>query len=53
MLIADTFRNVPEIFFPLMLDFRGRVYNRVTYLNYKGTELAKALIFIRTTLYYT
>ena len=27
-----------------MLDFRGRIYNRVTYLNYQGSELAKSLL---------
>ncbi len=27
-----------------MLDFRGRLYPRVTYLNYQGCELAKSLL---------
>lgn len=44
LLIANTYRDVPSIYFPLMLDFRGRIYNKVTYLNYQGSELAKALI---------
>lgn len=44
LMIADTYRNAPEIYFPLMLDFRSRVYNRVTYLNYQGSELAKSLL---------
>jgi hypothetical protein len=44
LLIAITFRDAPSIYFPLMLDFRGRVYNKVTFLNYQGSELAKALI---------
>lgn len=44
IMIANTYRNAPSIYFPLMLDFRGRIYNKVTYLNYQGSELAKALI---------
>jgi hypothetical protein len=44
LMIADIYRNAPEIYFPLMLDFRGRIYNRVTYLNYQGSELAKSLL---------
>lgn len=27
-----------------MLDFRGRLYPRVSYLNYQGSELAKSLL---------
>lgn len=27
-----------------MMDFRGRLYPRVTYLNYQGCELAKSLL---------
>lgn len=42
--IADTYSNVPEIYFPLMMDFRGRIYPRVTYLNYQGSQLAKSLL---------
>jgi hypothetical protein len=42
--MANTYRHVPEIFFPVMLDFRGRLYSRVSYLNYQGSELAKSLL---------
>lgn len=27
-----------------MMDFRGRIYPRVTYLNYQGSQLAKSLL---------
>lgn len=42
--IAETYLDAPELYFPLKLDFRGRIYNRVTYLSYQGTGLSKALL---------
>jgi DNA-directed RNA polymerase len=38
------FRNVSEFYLPVRLDYRGRIYCVVEYLNYQGTELAKALL---------
>ena len=44
MAIADTYQNVDEFFIPVRADYRGRIYCNTNYLNYQGTELAKALL---------
>lgn len=42
--IATTYKNVPNMYFPVRLDQRGRVYCEPNYLNYQSNELAKSLI---------
>lgn len=42
--IANKFKDEPEIFFPHMLDFRGRVYAVPHFLNPQGPDVAKALL---------
>ena len=42
--IAQTYSNLSEIYFPVKLDNRGRIYATPSYFNYQGTELAKSLI---------
>lgn len=42
--LADFYKNFSAIYFPIRMDSRGRVYCISTYLNYQGSELAKALL---------
>lgn len=42
--LARIFKDVPEFFIPVRLDYRGRIYCNSLYLNYQGVELAKSLL---------
>ena len=42
--LAQLFSHVDSFYFPLYLDWRGRIYTLPYYLSYQGTELAKCLI---------
>lgn len=42
--LADIFVDIPEIFIPIRMDYRGRIYCESGYLNYQGTDLAKSLL---------
>lgn len=42
--LAQLFKNITEFYIPVRLDNRGRVYCNSDYLNYKSSELAKALL---------
>nr|QWO71374.1 RNA polymerase [Termitomyces sp. DKA64] len=42
--LATLFKEVPSFYLPVRLDYRGRLYCMVDYLNYQGIELAKCLL---------
>jgi DNA-dependent RNA polymerase len=42
--IATLFKDIQKFYIPIRLDFRGRLNCISEYLNYQGTELAKALL---------
>lgn len=44
MWLAEKFANEERIYFPMQLDFRGRIYSIPTYLQPQGNDAAKALL---------
>jgi hypothetical protein len=42
--LATLYSEVPSFYLPVRLDYRGRLYCVVEYLNYQGIELAKSLL---------
>nr|YP_010130216.1 DNA-directed RNA polymerase [Clavaria fumosa]QPZ51118.1 DNA-directed RNA polymerase [Clavaria fumosa] len=42
--LANIFSYIPKFYLPVRLDFRGRINCISEYLNYQGSELAKALL---------
>ena len=39
--MAKKFRDAEQLYFPKQLDFRGRIYDRVPYLNSQGNDLSR------------
>lgn len=48
--IADFYKNFSEIYFPVRLDQRGRLYCTPNYFHYQANELSKALILFSKAL---
>jgi hypothetical protein len=46
--LANLYRN-HTIYIPTFMDFRGRIYPYVSYLNYQGSDLARSLLHFAKT----
>ena len=42
--IAEAYKSVPNIYFPVRLDQRTRLYCQTDFFNYQSNDLAKALL---------
>lgn len=42
--LADRFRDEPQIYYPMQLDFRGRYYYRPPFLNPQANDIGRALL---------
>lgn len=42
--LAFIYKDIPKIYLPIKLDYRGRIYCVTEFLNYQGSELAKGLL---------
>ncbi len=44
MHLAEVHKSVPEFYFPVQADFRGRLYPQPFFLQYQGDDLARGLL---------
>ena len=42
--MAQKYKDEPNLYFPKQLDFRGRVYDRVPFLNVQGNDVSRSLL---------
>ena len=42
--MAEKYKDEPNLYFPKQLDFRGRVYDRVPFLNSQGNDISRSLL---------
>jgi DNA-directed RNA polymerase len=45
--LAKLLTNIEEFYFPIELDWRGRIYCQSNYITFQGNELAKSLILFK------
>lgn len=51
--IAEVYSNVEKLYFPISLDFRGRIYCNTDYFGYQSDDLSKGLISFANPGYLT
>jgi DNA-directed RNA polymerase len=47
--IAETYSKIDKLYFPLRLDFRGRLNCETVFFDYQNNDLAKGLISFATS----